>query len=136
MSDATIEIKRAPGGLGFRLEASQFLPVPQDKLFDFFANAANLQRLTPPWLHFSILSPTPITMQSGTLIDYRLRLRGLPLRWRSRISAWEPPRRFIDDQLRGPYRHWRHEHVLETTAGGTICHDFIDFNVLGGRLVN
>ncbi|MCE9554945.1 MAG: SRPBCC family protein [Planctomycetes bacterium] len=131
-----MEITDAPHGPGFRLVAKQFLPVSRELLFEFFSNAMNLQELTPPWLHFTVLSSTPIQMAAGTLIDYRLRLYGLPLRWRSRIAAWEPPLRFVDEQVRGPYRHWHHEHSFEATEGGTICRDTVDYRVLGGRLLH
>lgn len=134
MAAASLEIVRTPQG--FRLQAQQFLPVPRDELFQFFADATNLQRLTPPWLHFSILTPAPIAIQAGSLIDYELRLHAIPLRWRSRISVWEPPHRFVDEQVRGPYRRWHHEHVFEPSEGGTICYDTVDYNVLGGRLIH
>jgi ligand-binding SRPBCC domain-containing protein len=98
-----------------------------DETFAFFADAANLERLTPPWLRFSIRTPTPIALREGTLIDYRISLRGLPLPWRSRIDVWEPGARFVDRQVIGPYRWWRHEHRFERFAGGTRVTDHVEY---------
>ncbi len=95
------------------LERSQRLDLPAEKAFAFFADARNLERITPPWLGFEVRTPGRIEMRPGTLIDYRLRLRGVPLRWRTRIEAWDPPRRFVDVQLSGPYALWEHTHSFE-----------------------
>lgn len=132
----TIQITDNPGGKGFRLEAIQILPASRERIFEFFSDAMNLQALTPPWLHFTVLTSTPIQMAAGTLIDYRLRLYGLPLRWQSRIAVWEPPLRFVDEQVRGPYRRWHHEHSFEATEAGTLCRDSVDYSVLGGSLIH
>lgn len=131
-----VRIFKPSTGRGYRLEATQFLPYRREEVFEFFSDAFNLQTLTPAWLHFTVLTPPPIQIMRGTLIDYKLRLRGIPLRWQSRISVWEPPFRFVDEQVRGPYRLWHHEHVFEEVSGGTLCHDYVDYAVYGGRLIN
>lgn len=120
----------------FNVERSTLIPFPRETVFDFFARAENLELLTPPWLSFHIQTPKPIRMCEGTLIDYRLRLRGLPLRWRSEITIWEPPFRFVDEQRRGPYRLWVHEHRFEEVDGGTRVEDLVRYAVPGGTLVD
>jgi ligand-binding SRPBCC domain-containing protein len=110
-------------------QSELWLPLSPAELFPFFADAANLQALTPPWLHFEIMTPQPILMRAGALIDYRLRVHGLPLRWRTRINVWEPPHRFVDEQLRGPYRQWIHEHTFEARGGGTLARDHVHYTV-------
>ena len=120
----------------YRLTAEQRLPAPLDEVFPFFADAFQLERITPPWLHFSVLTEAPIEMQTGALIDYKLRLRGVPLKWRTEISLWEPPVRFVDQQLRGPYKVWRHLHVFREEDGQTIVYDQVDYRVPGGPLVH
>ena len=116
MNRGAIQITKAPRNGGYRLEAVQFLPQPRERVFALFADAFELERLTPPWLSFSVLTPAPIQIAAGTIVDYRLKLHGLPIRWQSVISEWEPPARFVDRQLRGPYRRWNHEHRLEPCA--------------------
>jgi ligand-binding SRPBCC domain-containing protein len=113
-----------------------WLPRTASQIFSFFGDARNLEIITPPWLRFEILTQDPMEMRDGTLIDYRLRLRSIPLRWRSRIEVWEPPRRFIDIQVKGPYRRWHHEHVFEPRNNGTLCIDHVRYAVLGGLLVD
>lgn len=105
-------------------------------VFSFFADARNLELLTPPWLRFSILTPGSIEMRKGARIQYRLRLHGFPLRWESEITAWEPPCYFVDEQRLGPYRQWVHEHIFEEHAEGTRVRDRVQYAVFGGRLVN
>jgi ligand-binding SRPBCC domain-containing protein len=116
--------------------AELWLPQPPEELFPFFANAANLDALTPPWLNFHIVTPPPIVMCEGALIDYRLRVRGVPLRWRTRINVWQPPHRFVDEQIHGPYRQWLHEHTFEARDSGTLARDMVRYAVIGGQLVN
>jgi ligand-binding SRPBCC domain-containing protein len=129
-----IRIDRTPSG--FRLYAEMFLPAPRERLFEFFADAFQLETITPPWLNFHVITPRPIVIAAGTLIDYRLRLHKIPILWRTRISLWKPPYRFVDEQLRGPYRRWHHEHQFELLDGGTLCRDIVDYSVPGGRLIN
>lgn len=121
---------------GIRFLQSLWLPAPPERVFPFFADARNLERITPPWLRFRVLTTGEIRMAEGTRIDYRLRLRGLPLRWQSEITAWEPPLRFVDSQRRGPYRFWIHEHRFEAEAGGTRVLDSVNYLPPGGQLVN
>ena len=116
----------------FTLTNELWLPQPPAEVFPFFADASNLERLTPPSLRFQILTPSPIEMVVGTLIDYRIRLRGIPMRWQSEIIEWQPPYRFVDEQRRGPYRQWIHEHTFTAQNGGTLAVDIVQYAVLGG----
>jgi ligand-binding SRPBCC domain-containing protein len=117
-----------------RLERSQLIPRPLPEVFPFFADAANLERLTPRFLRFQIETPQPIEMRAGTRIDYRLSLLGLPVRWRTRISSWEPPHRFSDDQERGPYALWHHVHEFEAVGEHTRMRDRVDYRLPFGPL--
>jgi ligand-binding SRPBCC domain-containing protein len=119
-----------------RLEREQYLDRPLEEVFAFFAQAHNLERITPPWLSFQVLTPDPIAMQVGTLIDYRLRVHGLPFRWMSRIEEWEPGRSFVDRQLHGPYGLWRHRHTFAESGQGTVVRDEVDYALPLGALGN
>jgi ligand-binding SRPBCC domain-containing protein len=106
------------------------------EIFDFFTDAYNLQTLTPAWVNFQILPPKPIRLRAGALIDYRLRIHDLPVRGQTEITVWEPTQRFVDEQKRGPYRLWIHEHRFTAQNGGTLCSDHVRYAALGGELVN
>ncbi len=113
-----------------------WLPRPVEEVFAFFSEARNLEILTPPWLSFTVLTRGEIKMEPGTLVDYKLRVHGMPLRWQSEITAWEPPHRFVDEQRRGPYRQWRHEHRFIEIKGGTLATDDVTYAVPGGFLIH
>ena len=113
----------------------QVLPGTPDEVFPFFADAGNLEAITPPLLRFRIVSPQPMEMRAGVLIEYRLRLRGLPIRWKTRIEVWEPGRRFVDRQLKGPYALWHHTHEFEPDRrGGTLIRDLVRYALPLGPL--
>jgi ligand-binding SRPBCC domain-containing protein len=117
------------------LERQQITDRPIDQVFDFYGDARNLERITPPWLGFEVTTPGPIKMGVGTLIEYRLRLHRVPVRWRTRIEAWEPPRRFVDVQVKGPYSLWEHTHEFEEDGpGATIIRDRVRYAIPFGPL--
>ncbi|MGD8331400.1 MAG: SRPBCC family protein [Acidobacteriota bacterium] len=120
----------------FTLETETRITAPLAEVWPFFCDARNLERLTPSFLRFEVLTPDPIEMHVGTRIDYKLKVRGVPLRWQSEITAWEPPYRFVDEQRRGPYRVWIHEHTFEEAGNNTIARDHVRYDHIGGRLVN
>jgi ligand-binding SRPBCC domain-containing protein len=120
----------------FTLTSKVWLPRPLDEVFPFFADARNLEELTPPWLRFEVLTPGPVSMAVGTRIAYRLRVHGIPIRWQSEITAWQPPHRFVDEQAHGPYRLWIHEHRFSERNGNTLAEDFVRYAVYGGAAVN
>lgn len=129
-------ITRVPEIGGWKLTSSVTLPHSRERIFEFFSDAFNLQEITPPWVHFRILTPGPIQIEQGTLIDYRLHLQGIPVRWRTEICAWDAPLSFCDRQLRGPYRMWEHTHRFETVPEGTLMTDEVLYRVPGGALIH
>ncbi len=129
-----LSFKKSAGGV-FELTSSQFIRRPLAEVFDFFSKAENLEVLTPAFIKFSILTPPPIQMRVGCLIDYRIYVRGIPLKWRTEILAWEPPFRFIDKQLKGPYKLWEHTHTFSEKPEGTLVEDYVKYKVFGGSLI-
>lgn len=116
------------------LEAVTTVPLPIETVFPFFAAAENLERITPPSLRFSILTPLPIEMRQGALIDYRLRLMGIPFGWKTEITRWDPPHEFVDEQLSGPYKVWRHRHRFRAIDGATEIEDRVEYALPFGPL--
>lgn len=135
LQDEAIQIIRASDGI-YHLHTETVIPYALEEVFAFFAEPENLEALTPPWLNFEITTPAPIEMRAGTLIDYRLKLHSIPVKWKTEISEWEPPYRFVDRQLKGPYRLWHHEHTFTECEAGTQVTDDVRYAVLGGALVN
>lgn len=119
-----------------RLDSQIWIPRPIDEVFAFFSEARNLEVITPPWLHFRNVDRGPVAMAKGTRFEHRLRVKGIPVRWESEITAWDPPHRFVDEQRRGPYAFWRHEHLFSCRDNGTDVVDRVDYVVPGGSLVN
>ena len=131
-----IEISRNKVARAYTLTSTVTLPVARKTVFDFFSDALQLEQITPPWLNFRVLTPPPIVIQPGTLIDYKLKLRGFPLRWRTEISTWDPPCSFTDRQLNGPYDLWEHFHRFEEVDGGTLVSDQVNYRVIGGAIIH
>jgi ligand-binding SRPBCC domain-containing protein len=113
----------------FTLQREQLLPGTPDEVFPFFADARNLEAITPPLLKFEVVTPGEIAMQVGTLIQYRLTLRGLGIDWLTSIQEWEPPHRFVDVQVRGPYQLWHHTHDFAPHPEGTLMHDTVRYAI-------
>jgi ligand-binding SRPBCC domain-containing protein len=118
------------------LDSTIWLSRPIGEVFGFFSDALNLEILTPPWVNFHVLTPSPIKMAAGARIRYRLGLHGIPVKWESEITVWDPPHLFMDEQIHGPYRRWHHEHRFAERDGGTDVSDRVEYSVLGGALVN
>ncbi|MCU1237863.1 MAG: cyclase/dehydrase [Candidatus Solibacter sp.] len=116
------------------LRREQFIPRPIEEVFPFFADARNLETLTPPWLNFKILTPSPIDMRAGVHLDYRLKWHGLPISWKTEILAWNPPHSFTDVQLRGPYGLWHHVHTFFSDPNGSRMVDVVTYRLPFGPL--
>jgi ligand-binding SRPBCC domain-containing protein len=115
------------------LERTQVVAAPLEEAWRFYADPGNLEAITPPWLRFRIVS-APAELRAGSLLRYRLRILGVPVSWLTLIETWQPPRTFVDVQLSGPYRLWRHTHRLAPVPGGTEIHDHVEYRVPGGAL--
>jgi ligand-binding SRPBCC domain-containing protein len=120
----------------FDYHSELWLPGPRSDVFPFFSEPRNLETITPPWLNFEVLTPGNLTMEAGLLIDYRIRIHGIPILWRTEIVEWDPPRLFVDMQLWGPYTLWHHTHIFEERDGGTLCTDDVRYRPRGGALTN
>jgi len=115
----------------YSFETQTKLNKPLREVFPFFANAENLNAVTPPWLKFEILTPLPIEMKVGIIVDYQIHLHGIPIRWRSKITEWDPPRKFTDVQIKGPYCFWMHEHFFIAEGDQTRMIDRVEYAVPG-----
>lgn len=113
-------------------QAEQWLPLPPEQVFPFFADPRNLERITPPWLGFKLVASSPRGVGEGALLHYRLRLHGIPVRWVSRIETWRENECFVDVQVKGPYALWHHAHVFTPSEGGTLLEDHIRYRLPGG----
>lgn len=120
--------------LSERIDREQWVPLAPEALFPFYADPVNLERITPPFLRFRVVHSSDAALRDGALIDYRLRLHGLPISWRSRIETWRPPAAFVDQQVRGPYALWHHLHTFEPHDGGTVVRDQVRYRLPGGAL--
>ena len=118
-----------PGGRTHVLQTSQVVPASLHETFAFFSDARNLGAITPPFLGFEIRTPLPVEMREGALIEYRIRLAGLPMAWLTRIESWRPYSMFVDVQLRGPYARWVHTHRFAATSRGTLVEDHVEYQV-------
>jgi ligand-binding SRPBCC domain-containing protein len=116
------------------LEREQFIERNIEEVFEFFSRAENLEAITPPWLRFRIVRQSTRAIELGTYIEYELRWRAVPIRWRTEIVVWEPPHRFVDLQIFGPYRLWHHEHRFERHDGGTLMRDIVHYQLPFGML--
>ncbi len=125
-SGLMVDVSRPVRGVSV-IHRETIVPRSLDEAFAFFADARNLDSLTPSWVGLRILTPQPIEMRRGTLIDYQVRIHGIPIRWKTKITEWDPPHRFVDLQLRGPYRWWHHEHRFEACREGTRITDEVEF---------
>jgi ligand-binding SRPBCC domain-containing protein len=122
----------APGDEVF--ESLQWIPKKVEEVFPFFSEAKNLETLTPELLQFKIVAQSTPEIQEGTLIDYQLKVHGIPMHWRTRIEEWKPGVQFVDTQLKGPYSRWHHNHRFESLQGGTLLSDRVLYRLPGGGM--
>ena len=123
--------------VGYHLRSELVVEAPIEEVFEFFSSAENLEAITPPWLNFRIITPMPVAMHSGTLLDYKIRLHMIPIQWRTEITDWQPPYKFADQQLKGPYKRWYHEHTFEDVGNGlTLVKDHVQYIPRGGSLLH
>jgi len=116
----------------YELDVEQFIDQPVEKVFEFFSRPENLEEITPPRLGFTIMTPSPIPMEKGSLIDYTIRILGFSVHWRTLITSYDPPHGFVDEQIKGPYVLWHHRHSFKKENGGTIIRDTVRYAVLLG----
>ncbi len=121
---------------GFAFESEQLVLASPAELFEFFSKPAGLAELSPPWVRLRVLSSSTPSIREGTTLDYAIRIRGFPMRWRSLITKWSPPFEFIDEQVSGPYRSWIHRHSFVETENGVLVRDRVRYSMIGGSLVN
>ena len=138
-SSATLHIEKQDSGSLFRaptyrLEQRQFLQRTPEEVFGFFSDPINLEKMTPAFLNFKILTPAPIPFVEGQLIDYQIRLYGIPMRWRTQLESIQINKKFVDSQLRGPYAQWHHTHHFEADNNGTLMRDVVLYRVRFGLL--
>ena len=135
--DEQVHIRHNHQQGNFELTTEIELQRPIDEVFAFFSDAENLQRITPTWLNFNILTDLPVEMKQGQILEYKLRLHGVPIRWKSEICIWDPNKRFVDRQLSGPYGSWWHEHLFRDLGGKeTLMQDRVLYTVPGGRMIH
>lgn len=136
INDAVV-FARHPSEAGvYQLRAQLWVPQLRQTVFEFFSDPVNLEAITPDSLNFRIVSPHPVPMCEGVHIDYKLRVHGFPIHWTSCITRWRPPYEFVDEQVRGPYRLWRHRHRFAEHSGGTLIGDVVDYRPPGGWLMD
>ena len=136
-TDLASEIVTTKTASGATLSEEIHLATTVEAAFAYLSDAANLATAMPAWLRLEVCTPLPITMDVGTVIEYRLRIYGVPVPWRSEFTIWEPPHRFAYEQRRGPFRRWMHEHVFQPDDDGGVClRDAVDYSVPGGRIID
>ena len=118
----------------FRLEAKQLIHKPLEEVFGFFSRPENLVKITPAKLHFKILTPSPLEMKQGALIDYTIKMFKVPIHWRTLITTYEPPFRFVDVQIKGPYSFWHHTHIFKEVSDGVEIYDEVHYSIPFGLL--